>query len=738
MSDQKNRFRITSIIVIAIITFIMMSSSIVPLLTPSNVNMNQPAHILTISDPIQIVDSTPYESTFGANNIVEMPNGNWLAVYYVGTWHVSADGRINGSISLDYGVTWDASFNIVDNASVDDRNPAVTVIGSRIIVYYSAYDGNGSQTEGQTDSYGTYSDDNATTWSASYPLWLEYQLQFPYDDPIFVDGKYYLPYYGQQNTGNSSSTALRSFVSLTSSTDGLTFAERTQIDSCDTLTNWTLDLGTGTILSLSDDCKEGGKSIELNGSSQSGWLELLAHEPGWDLSSYDGLSLWFWMNISSPTTLSTRLAVVDTSGNYVICWGYSRYDDWTQFEFNFSHPGRRSDNAVNLAQIHYIEVGLYRATAFTGAFRIDDIAGTNWDTIIVDTGWAGSKTPSELTVVEAANHYIGVWRDGTVAYGWIAYSDNLYTWSTPTQLKVNGTESTGDVESPSLTTVNNITVLSYRDTTHGTRLVYSYDGYIWEGMTNISGYIVSNVGYPTVIGSPTGAYIIYYYVNTPALFTGVYGRTLAFSDIGGSNEYWIHSISDGACHWDRPSNTLTVTETDSTTIQYGVGTNGTLSSFNFTASNPDLSPLVIVSNYNQTTGLALAFSGLIEWVASYSDPDAPVMFTLSGLESGINSYYDIYVDGNLIDKILCTSGSITFSYSGPWSEHQFVVTKTKIVDNPNFSGLIILLIIIASISIGLLFFRYKEEFTIVGLLYLLIGIFVAGILLVLAVVTFWS
>jgi hypothetical protein len=126
-----------------------------------------------------------------------------------------------------------------------------------------------------------------------------------------------------------------------------------------------------------------------------------------------------------------------------------------------------------------------------------------------------------------------------------------------------------------------------------------------------------------------------------------------------------------------------------------------------------------------------------QWIVS-GTAGTIVTFTLSGLESGVNSYYDIYVDGKLIDRILCTSGSIIFSYSGLWSEHQFVVTKTKIVDNPNFSGLIILLIIVASISLGLLFFRYKEEYTITGLLYLLIGIFVAGILLVLAIVTFWS
>ena len=138
------------------------------------------------------------------------------------------------------------------------------------------------------------------------------------------------------------------------------------------------------------------------------------------------------------------------------------------------------------------------------------------------------------------------------------------------------------------------------------------------------------------------------------------------------------------------------------------------------------------------TFISISLISSTEWTAEISNPIASATFTLSGLESGINSYYDVYVDGNLLERILCTSGSITFSYSGPWSEHQFEVTKTKIVDNPNYSGLIILLIIIASISVGLLFFRYKEEYTITGLLYLLIGIFVAGILLTVAVVTFWK
>jgi hypothetical protein len=62
----------------------------------------------------------------------------------------------------------------------------------------------------------------------------------------------------------------------------------------------------------------------------------------------------------------------------------------------------------------------------------------------------------------------------------------------------------------------------------------------------------------------------------------------------------------------------------------------------------------------------------LSW-SSDSTGETAATFTLSGLESGGGIYYNVYVDGNRIEQIRCDSGSITFSYSGPWSEHTFEV-----------------------------------------------------------------
>ena len=52
---------------------------------------------------------------------------------------------------------------------------------------------------------------------------------------------------------------------------------------------------------------------------------------------------------------------------------------------------------------------------------------------------------------------------------------------------------------------------------------------------------------------------------------------------------------------------------------------------------------------------------------------ATIIFVVSGLKSGGGIMYNVYVDGDRIEQIRCDSGSITFSYSGPWSEHTFEV-----------------------------------------------------------------
>ena len=59
------------------------------------------------------------------------------------------------------------------------------------------------------------------------------------------------------------------------------------------------------------------------------------------------------------------------------------------------------------------------------------------------------------------------------------------------------------------------------------------------------------------------------------------------------------------------------------------------------------------------------------WTAIGSGPGAVITFTLSGLVSG--TIYKVYVDGGFYQNLIASSGTITFTYSGPWSEHQFEV-----------------------------------------------------------------
>ena len=61
------------------------------------------------------------------------------------------------------------------------------------------------------------------------------------------------------------------------------------------------------------------------------------------------------------------------------------------------------------------------------------------------------------------------------------------------------------------------------------------------------------------------------------------------------------------------------------------------------------------------------------WVASSSNANSAVTFSLSGLEYG-RVWYNVYVDGDRIDQLKATeTGIVSFSYSGPWSQHTFKV-----------------------------------------------------------------
>jgi len=83
------------------------------------------------------------------------------------------------------------------------------------------------------------------------------------------------------------------------------------------------------------------------------------------------------------------------------------------------------------------------------------------------------------------------------------------------------------------------------------------------------------------------------------------------------------------------------------------------------------------------------------WTADSGTADPVVTFTLSGLESG--RMYRLYVDGVASSLLTATGGTISFTYSGPWSEHQFEIVATSITGS--ISPLVNLIFIMFAIGI---------------------------------------
>jgi hypothetical protein len=66
------------------------------------------------------------------------------------------------------------------------------------------------------------------------------------------------------------------------------------------------------------------------------------------------------------------------------------------------------------------------------------------------------------------------------------------------------------------------------------------------------------------------------------------------------------------------------------------------------------------------TGLRLGES--VSWIATSA---SSVNFTVSGLQDGMQ--YNVMMDGTRIESLESIGGTITFTYSGPWSSHEFLV-----------------------------------------------------------------
>ena len=96
------------------------------------------------------------------------------------------------------------------------------------------------------------------------------------------------------------------------------------------------------------------------------------------------------------------------------------------------------------------------------------------------------------------------------------------------------------------------------------------------------------------------------------------------------------------------------------------------------------------------------------WTADPGSADPIVTFTLSGLESG--RMYRVYVDG-VSSNLLTASGSgvISFTYSGPWSEHQFeIIPQYSVYPDVTAGAIAFLGIVVVLVLLMLLLMMYEK------------------------------
>jgi len=103
-----------------------------------------------------------------------------------------------------------------------------------------------------------------------------------------------------------------------------------------------------------------------------------------------------------------------------------------------------------------------------------------------------------------------------------------------------------------------------------------------------------------------------------------------------------------------------------------------------------------------------AVSSSMLWTADPGSAGPIVTFTLSGLESG--RMYRVYIDG-VSSNLLTASGSgvISFTYSGPWSEHQFeIVPQYSVYPDVTAGAIAFLGIVVVLVLLMLLLMMYEK------------------------------
>lgn len=143
------------------------------------------------------------------------PDGRLMAVWRQGPTHTGGtDGRIFKSYSSNFGNTWTAAEQVLDDASLDLRDPSVSVFGSSIAMTYFKHDGTWA-----AGAFIRWSTDNGATWGSEYQINSTGAICAPI---IYANSKYFAFYYDRIGTGFDS-------VWVATSTDGTTWGSKTKI-----------------------------------------------------------------------------------------------------------------------------------------------------------------------------------------------------------------------------------------------------------------------------------------------------------------------------------------------------------------------------------------------------------------------------------------------------------------------------------------------------------------------------
>lgn len=233
-----------------------------------------------------------------------MDNGSLIVVYRQGTNHATTqDGNLRKRTSSDNGASWSSATTILDDASLDLRDPCVSVLSSgRVIVSYSTW--NGTENDGGRVPKIIYSDDNGGTWSSPVTITNSFTYWAISCAPVveLANGDLLAPLYGLDDGDSDSYRTAR--VSR-STDDGATWAHLAEIaDGPSVSKNWgepnIVLLDNGDLLCMLRCDASGSASNEIHAST----------------STDDGAT---WSTPQGKLGGSGRPAVAQRSDGLVVC-----------------------------------------------------------------------------------------------------------------------------------------------------------------------------------------------------------------------------------------------------------------------------------------------------------------------------------------------------------------------------------------------------------------------------------